>query len=547
MKIKVPVEKGKSYEIEIKTLGTSGEGVGRYQEFTVFVPYALPGEKVLAGIEEVKKTYAKGKLQKILTKSADRVAPICAIYDKCGGCQLQHLDYMAQLKAKRQQVIDAITRIGKQSDVYVEPTIGAATPWNYRNKMQFPIGKQKGKTIIGCFAQGSHQIIDTTDCHIQKEGNNEVVNAVREIVNKLNIPVYNEDKHSGVLRHVVGRVGKKGDIMVVIVTASDKMPREKEFVKMLRAKLPKVVSIQQNIQTYRNNVIMGRDTKLLWGKPTILDNIGRLSFHISPRSFFQVNTEQAEVLYNKALEFADLHGEETVIDAYCGTGTITLFLAQKAREVYGIEIVKPAIQDAKKNARDNNVRNAEFIVGDATVIMPKLYRQGIRANVVVVDPPRAGCTEVVLETFANMKPEKIVYVSCNPASLARDMAVLAKLGYKAKKVQPVDMFPNTSHVETVVLLSKLNTKQHIEVELNLDELDLTSAESKATYDEIKAYVLEKHGLKVSSLYISQVKRKCGLDVGQNYNLSKKEDAKVPQCPPEKEAAIMDALKHFQMI
>ena len=456
MKIKVPVEKGKSYEIEIKTLGTSGEGVGRYQEFTVFVPYALPGEKVLAGIEEVKKTYAKGKLQKILTKSADRVAPICAIYDKCGGCQLQHLYYMAQLKAKRQQVIDAITRIGKQSGVYVEPTIGAATPWNYRNKMQFPIGKQKGKTIIGCFAQGSHQIIDTTDCHIQKEGNNEVVNAIREIVNKLNIPVYNEDKHSGVLRHVVGRVGKKGDIMVVIVTASDKMPREKEFVKMLRAKLPKVVSIQQNIQTYRNNVIMGRDTKLLWGKPTILDNIGRLSFHISPRSFFQVNTEQAEVLYNKALEFADLHGEETVIDAYCGTGTITLFLAQKAREVYGIEIVKPAIQDAKKNARDNNVRNAEFIVGDATVIMPKLYRQGIRANVVVVDPPRAGCTEVVLETFANMKPEKIVYVSCNPASLARDMAVLAKLGYKAKKVQPVDMFPNTSHVETVVLMSKVH-------------------------------------------------------------------------------------------
>ena len=547
MKIKVPVEKGKSYEIEIKTLGTSGEGVGRYQEFTVFVPYALPGEKVLAGIEEVKKTYAKGKLQKILTKSADRVAPICAIYDKCGGCQLQHLDYMAQLKAKRQQVIDAITRIGKQSDVYVEPTIGAATPWNYRNKMQFPIGKQKGKTIIGCFAQGSHQIIDTTDCHIQKEGNNEVVNAIREIINKLNIPVYNEDKHSGVLRHVVGRVGKKGDIMVVIVTASDKMPREKEFVKMLRAKLPKVVSIQQNIQTYRNNVIMGRDTKLLWGKPTILDNIGRLSFHISPRSFFQVNTEQAEVLYNKALEFADLHGEETVIDAYCGTGTITLFLAQKAREVYGIEIVKPAIQDAKKNARDNNVRNAEFIVGDATVIMPKLYRQGIRANVVVVDPPRAGCTEVVLETFANMKPEKIVYVSCNPASLARDMAVLAKLGYKAKKVQPVDMFPNTSHVETVVLLSKLNTKQHIEVELNLDELDLTSAESKATYEEIKEYVFEHTGLKVSHLYIAQVKQKYGIIERENYNKPKSENARQPKCPPEKEAAIIDALRYFGMI
>ena len=546
MKIKVPVEKGKSYEIEIKTLGTSGEGVGRYQEFTVFVPYALPGEKVLAGIEEVKKTYAKGKLQKILTKSADRVAPICAIYDKCGGCQLQHLDYMAQLKAKRQQVIDAITRIGKQSDVYVEPTIGAATPWNYRNKMQFPIGKQKGKTIIGCFAQGSHQIIDTTDCHIQKEGNNEVVNAIREIVNKLNIPVYNEDKHSGVLRHVVGRVGKKGDIMVVIVTASDKMPREKEFVKMLRAKLPKVVSIQQNIQTYRNNVIMGRDTKLLWGKPTILDNIGRLSFHISPRSFFQVNTEQAEVLYNKALEFADLHGEETVIDAYCGTGTITLFLAQKAREVYGIEIVKPAIQDAKKNARDNNVRNAEFIVGDATVIMPKLYRQGIRANVVVVDPPRAGCTEVVLETFANMKPEKIVYVSCNPASLARDMAVLAKLGYKAKKVQPVDMFPNTSHVETVILLSRKAPDAEIKARLDMSELDITSAESKATYKEIQEYVKNKYDLHVTNLYIAQVKREFGIIERENYNTGEGK-AKVPQVTPEKRKAIIEALKYYQMI
>lgn len=453
MKHQVPVEKGKSYEIEIKTLGTSAEGVGRYKEFTVFVPYALPGEKVLAVIDEVKNTYARAHIKTILTKSPDRVEPNCAIYDQCGGCQLQHLDYMAQLKAKRQQVVDAVTRIGKQPDLFVEPTIGAATPWNYRNKMQFPIGRQKGQTIIGCFAQGSHEIIDTRDCHIQKEGNNDVVNAVREIVTKLNIPVYNEDKHNGVLRHVVGRVGKNGDIMVVIVTAAKTLPREKEFVKMLRAKLPKVVSVQQNIQTYHNNVIMGRETKLLWGKSTILDSIGRLNFHISPRSFFQVNTDQAEVLYNKALEYADLSGSETVIDAYCGTGTITLFLAQKARKVIGIEIVKPAILDAQKNARDNNVRNADFLVGDATIVMPRLYKQGVRADVVVVDPPRAGCTPTVLETFAQMKPERIVYVSCNPASLARDIAILDKLGYKAKKVQPVDMFPNTSHVETVCLLT----------------------------------------------------------------------------------------------
>lgn len=458
MKKQVPVEKGKSYEIEIHTLGTSGEGVGRYEDFTVFVPYALPGEKVRAVITEVKKTYAKARLTEILKKSADRVEPICSIYNQCGGCQLQHLDYMAQLKAKRQQVIDAVTRIGGQKDVFVEPTLGATNPWNYRNKMQFPVGREKGKTIIGCFAQGSHEIIDTRDCHIQKEGNNEIVNAVRDIITELRIPVYDEDKHTGVVRHVVGRVGGKGELMVVIVTATKQLPREKEFVKALRRSLPHVVSVHQNIQTYRNNVIMGRETKLLWGKPTILDRIGRLTFHISPRSFFQVNTAQAEVLYNKALEFANLKGEETVIDAYCGTGTITLFLAQKAHEVYGIEIVKPAILDAQKNARDNNVRNAEFIVGDATEVMPRLYKQGVRADVVVVDPPRAGCTETVLKTFANMHPERIVYVSCNPASLARDLAILEPLGYKAQKVQPVDMFPMTSHVETVVLISRVKEK-----------------------------------------------------------------------------------------
>ena len=458
MKKQVPVEKGKSYEIEIHTLGTSGEGVGRYENFTVFVPKALPGEKVKAVITEVKKSYAKGQLTEIITKSADRVQPVCSIYDRCGGCQLQHLSYMAQLKAKRQQVIDAITRIGGQKDIFVAPTLGAASPWNYRNKMQFPIGCERGKTVIGCFAQGSHEIIDTRDCHIQKEGNNEIVNAVREIITSLHIPVYHEDKHTGVLRHVVGRVGEKGDLMVVIVTATKQLPREKEFVKALRKRLPQVVSIQQNIQTYRNNVIMGRETRLLWGRSTILDRIGRLSFHISPRSFFQVNTVQAEVLYSKALEFANLKGEETVIDAYCGTGTITLFLAQKAREVYGIEIVKPAILDAQKNARDNNVHNANFLVGDATEVMPRLYRQGVRADVIVVDPPRAGCTEEVLNVFAEMQPERIVYVSCNPASLARDLAILAALGYTSKKIQPVDMFPMTSHVETVVLMSKVGVE-----------------------------------------------------------------------------------------
>ena len=457
MKKEIPVQAGKTYEVKINGLGSSAEGVGRIEDFTVFVPYALPEETVEVRIVEVKKSYAKGRLLRVLKASPERIEPKCAIYDKCGGCQLQHLSYEGQMQVKQQQVVDAITRIAGLK-VPVLPLIGAAAPWNYRNKMQFPVGKSQGKISIGCYAQGSHDIIDTQDCSIQKTLNNDIVNAVREVAERLHLTAYDEHRHLGLLRHVVGRVGKNGECMIVLVTSTRELRCAREIVKLLRKRLPKLVSVQQNVQTYHNNVIMGRETNLLWGRPTITDTIGSLTFHISPRSFFQVNTQQAEVLYNKAMEFANLTGQETVIDAYCGTGTITLFLARKARKVYGIEIVKPAIKDAEKNARDNRIKNAEFIVGDATDVMPRLYNQGIRADVVVVDPPRAGCTPVVLETFANMKPDRIVYVSCNPASLARDIAILDKLGYVAKKVQPVDMFPMTSHVESIALLQRKISK-----------------------------------------------------------------------------------------
>ena len=450
----IPVHSGQVYEICIERLGTSGEGVGRYENFTVFIPQALPNERVLTVIEEVKKTYARGRIQKILQESPARVTPLCEIYDECGGCQLQHLSYEEQLHAKRAQVVDALTHIGKLPQILVNETLRADAPWNYRNKMQFPIGLHKGRLVVGCFAQGSHRIINTENCHIQRSANNELANTVREVAEKLHIPVYNEDTHKGILRHIVGRVGRGNELMAVIVTATKQLPHAKDFVRLLRERLPHLVSVHQNIQTYRNNVIMGRDTELLWGRPTILDTLGRLNFHISPRSFFQVNTRQAERLYEQTLAYADLHGTETVIDAYCGTGTITLFLAQKARKVYGIEIVQPAILDARKNARDNHVKNAEFIVGDATAVMPALYKQGIRPDVVVVDPPRAGCTEIVLRTFANMKPQRIVYVSCNPATLARDLAILKDLGYITQEVQPVDLFPQTSHVENVALLMR---------------------------------------------------------------------------------------------
>lgn len=457
--MKLPVEINKVYELKINSLGSSGEGVGRIDGFTVFVVGALPAEKVKVKITEVKKSYALGKLLEVLEASPDRVEPACPVYKECGGCQLQHLSYEGQLKVKQQQVKDAMERIGHQKNLPVLPTLGAENPWNYRNKVAFPVGREKGKAIIGCFAQGTHKIIDTSDCMIQDKVNNEALNAVREVVDKLGIPVYNEDRHTGVIRHIVARTGKNGQLMVVLVTATKELKKEKEIIKMLRSRLPQMASLQQNIQTYRNNVILGRETKLLWGKPTIKAQLGKLNFNVSARSFFQVNTKQAEVLYNKAMEYAQLTGAETVIDAYCGTGTISLYLAQKARKVYGVEIVSPAIEDAKKNARENNVKNAEFIVGDCTKVMPRLYKQGVRPDVVVVDPPRAGCTPVVLETFANMKPERIVYVSCNPATLARDIEILEGLGYKAEKVQPVDMFSASSHVENVALITRSETKR----------------------------------------------------------------------------------------
>ncbi|MBR1886168.1 MAG: 23S rRNA (uracil(1939)-C(5))-methyltransferase RlmD [Schwartzia sp.] len=447
----IPVKAGALVELSVERLGVHAEGIARAHGFTVFVTGALPGERVRARVGIVKKTYASAALTEILEASPERREPRCPVYAACGGCQLQHLSYEAQLREKRRQVEDAVRHIGGLDGVEICPTIGGE-PWGYRNKMQFPVGRVGGKAVIGCFAQGSHTIVDTQLCHIQHRMNNELMNAMREAVRELRIPVYDEDRHAGLVRHIVGRVGVNGDAMAVVVTARRELPQAKELVKFLRARVPRLVSVHQNVQTYRNNVILGRETKLLWGKPTIHDIIGPLTFQVSPRSFFQVNTAQAETLYKKALEFANLGGGETVIDAYCGTGTITLFLARKARKTYGIEVVPPAILDARKNARANHIRNAEFIVGDAADVMPRLYREGVRPDVVVTDPPKAGCTSVVLETFARMNPSRIVYVSCNPATLARDLAILDGLGYHTEKIQPVDMFPMTSHIETVSLI-----------------------------------------------------------------------------------------------
>ena len=437
-------------EMQITGLGSSGEGVGKAQGFTVFVKGALPGETVKVKLFQVKKSYASGNILSVEQASSQRVEPPCPYYKTCGGCQLQHLSYEGQLAVKRRQVQDALERIGHIEGCEVLPVIGMANPWHYRNKMQFPVAKTQGEIQIGCYAALTHNVIDIDDCIIQKQANNKIMQVVRRWMQQFNIAAYDENTGKGVVRHVMGRVGvKTGDVMAVIITACYDIPHAGELVTMLKREVGGLKSIVQNINKKRTNIIMGSKNRVLYGKSTIKDKLGNLKFSISPLSFFQVNSEQTEKLYATALDFASLRGGETVIDCYCGTGTISLYLAQKAGKVYGIEIVEPAIKDANANAAANNISNAQFICGDAAVEMPALLAKGVKPDVVLLDPPRAGCDKKVLAAIAEVKPHKIVYVSCNPASLARDMAFLTEHGYKATKAQPVDMFPMTHHVETV--------------------------------------------------------------------------------------------------
>lgn len=453
MKQNVPVAKGQIYTITIQGLGTSGEGVGRYEGFTVFIPFALPEEEVRAKITLVKKKYAVGEVIEILKPSEHRVDPICPVYGTCGGCQLQHVSYEEQLRLKTQNVRDIMERIGKTNPDLVQPALGPASPWQYRNKMQIPVGVEKGQVALGFYARGSHAIVPCTNCAIQDDGNNQIAIVCERLLRETKCQPYNELTGEGMIRHIIGRIGKSG-WMVIIVSTTKTLPQSEYWVSEIRKHLPNVTSIVLNHNPKKTNVIMGRDCTLLWGEETITDTIDELQFRLSPHSFFQVNPEQTTVLYKKALEFAQLTGEETVIDAYCGTGTISLFLAKQAKHVIGIEIVEPAIVDAKANAKRNGITNAEFIAADAAKEMPALVKRGVKADVVVFDPIRAGCKEEVLKAAATMEPARMVYVSCNPASMARDIVVLRELGYEVEEVQPVDMFPMTSHCEAVCLLSK---------------------------------------------------------------------------------------------
>lgn len=496
MKSIVPVVKNEDYLIHIDSLGYEGEGIGKIDGFTIFVKGALPGEKVKVKIIKVNKNFAFGKLVDIITPSKCRVEPVCNIYNKCGGCQLQHLSYNEQLNFKKKRVEDCIERIGKlkinrnnkdkdynyedknnheynkniindseiiesnnkgfdSSGIIIHDTIGMDNPYRYRNKVQLPVGNVKGKFMVGFYSPRSHNIIDMEKCHIQHIMGDKAVEAIKYWLCKYNISVYDEKTGTGLVRHIMVRKAfKTGEVMIVIVTSQDKLPYKEEFVELMQKNIQGLKSIVQNINSNNTNVILGKTCKTLWGKHTIVDSIGEFKFNISPLSFFQVNPVQTEILYNKALEYADLKGDEIVFDAYCGTGTISLFLSQKAKKVYGVEIIPEAIENAKVNAAENNIDNVEFIVGESEKVIPEIIKTGVKADVVVVDPPRKGCEKSLLEAIAKMKPEKIVYVSCDPGTLARDLGILGELGYRALEVQPVDMFPQTGHVECVVRIYK---------------------------------------------------------------------------------------------
>ena len=535
--------------LEIEDCGIDGEGIGKADGFTVFVKDAVIGDTVTAKIIKAKKNYGYGRLMEVLKPSPYRVEPKCEFARQCGGCQLQALSYDQQLVFKTNKVKGHLERIGGFTDIPMEPIIGMDELFHYRNKAQFPVGRNKeGKIVTGFYAGRTHNIIENRDCALGVAENKEVLDRVIAHMEKYEIEPYNEATGKGLVRHVLIRYGYfTKEVMVCLILNGNKIPKEEQLVKSL-CEIPGMTSITINVNKKHSNVILGEEIRLLWGQEYITDRIGDISYQISPLSFYQVNPMQTQKLYAKALEYADLHGQETVWDLYCGIGTISLFLAQKAKFVRGVEIVPAAIENAKENAKLNGLENTEFFVGKAEEVLPREYKKnGVYADVIVVDPPRKGCDETLLETMVEMNPERIVYVSCDSATLARDLKYLCERGYELRKVCPVDQFGMTVHVETVVLLSQQKPDDTIEIDLDLDELDATSAELKATYQEIKDYVLKESGLKVSSLYISQVKRKCGIEVGENYNLPKSENARVPQCPKEKEDAIKAALKYYAMI
>ena len=590
-------EKNDLVTVTIEDVGMEGEGIGKIDGFPLFIKDAVVGDTVEAKIIKSKKNYAYARVEKVVTPSPFRVEPPCKSHRQCGGCQIQALSYDRQLAFKQDKVRNNLLRIGGFSEAEVdrvmEPVVGMENPLRYRNKAQYPFGTDKqGNPITGFYAGRTHSIIPNTECYLGREENREILQTILDYMKEYHVNAYDEETGKGLIRHALIRTGfYTGEIMVCLVinyqgkkeaasSASEGknaktgrgklatgvahyLPEQDKLVEKL-ALIKGMTSVSVSINTERTNVIMGKEIHTIWGSDTITDKIRvrdtgkedmpytgeELTFSISPLSFYQVNPMQTEKLYSLALEYAGLTGKESVWDLYCGIGTISLFMALRAKEVYGVEIIPQAIDDARQNAVRNHIANADFFVGKAEEVLPAVYeKEESHPDVIVVDPPRKGCDEKCLDTMLKMAPSRIVYVSCDSATLARDLKLLCAGGYRLERVRPVDQFAHTVHVETVCLLSKLHeAKHHANVTLDMDELDLTSAESKATYEEIKTYVAEHNdGMKVSNLYIAQVKAKYGIIERENYNKPKSDDSRQPKCPKEKEEAIVEALKAFKMI
>ncbi|RGS19109.1 23S rRNA (uracil(1939)-C(5))-methyltransferase RlmD [Blautia obeum] len=548
--------------LEIVDCGTDGEGIGKADGFTVFVKDAVIGDTIVAKIMKAKKNYGYGRLMEILKPSPYRVEPVCLSARQCGGCQLQAVSYEEQKVFKEKKLRGHLERIGGFTEFPMEPLIGMDDPYHYRNKAQFPVGRNKeGRIVTGFYAGRTHAIIENRDCALGIPQNKDVLDRVIAHMEKYNIAPYDEATGKGLVRHIFVRYGFfTGELMVCLIINGQDLPHQRELVEKL-CEIPGMTSISLNMNKKRSNVILGDKVKTIWGEDYITDKIGDISYEISPLSFFQVNPKQTWKLYSKALEYADLHGEETVWDLYCGIGTISLFLAQKAKFVRGVEIVPAAIEDAKRNAQINHIENVEFFVGKAEEVLPREYeKNGVYADVIVVDPPRKGCDEMLLKTILKMQPKRVVYVSCDSATLARDLRFLCDNGYELKKVCGVDQFPQTVHVETVVLLSHKKPDGHINVKVEfgedegkvpLDNIAKRAEEYKpkerVTYKMIKEYIEAKYGFKVHTAYIAEVKRDLGLPMYDASNAV--EELKQPRKHPtaEKVEAIKDALKHFEVI
>ena len=537
------LEKNRIYRACIQGYSSEGLGIARIDGQVMFVHGAIRGEVCDVLVMKVLKNAAFGKIAALAEPSPARRQPDCPYYGRCGGCDFRHMSYEEELWAKRARVQDALTRIGG-AEVTVEEILGAEQPLHYRNKSIYPISPA-GE--VGFYRARSHQVVHVEHCLIQKPEADALAQAVRDYIARFQVEPYNEATGRGLLRHLYVRTSCRGESLACLLVNGSRLPHEQELVDMLRAAAPGVCGVVLGENTRRGNAILGDRYRTLWGRDYLTDTLCGLELRLSVPSFYQVNHDQAQRLYEKALEYAGLTGRELAVDLYCGAGTITQVLARRARHVIGGEIVPEAIRDAEDSARRNGVENVEFLCGDASRLAAELRQRGLRPDVICVDPPRKGLAPDVVEAAASMTPGRIVYVSCDPATLARDVARFAPLGYRPVRACAVDLFPGTAHVETVCLLSKLQSKEHIEIEVKMDELDLTAAESKATYEEIREYVLEHTGLKVSHLYIAQVKQKYGIIERENYNKPKSEDARQPQCPPEKEKAITEALRHFGMI